>query len=1175
MDEELNNENIANLNQSLQDLQRLMQQQAGLIRQQNQLTFLQLDESKRAQLNMKEFGQTIAEDDKVLEAHIKQIELTNQRMAALRGALDSASMGAKSLFNALTEASGGVTKYKGALDGLGGIFDNLLKGFGPQNQILNTGLQAASKALFGLSGLVLEQTQYMIKSMDTVAGMGVTSSLTGNQLRLLGETAGYSWTNLEKFAAIANKAGKDLVAFGGSASAGIVAFTRFTAIGDDQYKKYRALGFEQEQVTELMRELASIQIRSGQATGRGAGAMDRLQNSTLKLIDNMLALADITGISVDEQKKGLDFAAQNRNFQFFAARESIRAAQLRKQGTPEAEQEAALSQARVEQKRTIAGLLEREFGQEIATGFLQRAAGTRTGALTEESVPLELLLREQGGAGKFIDAINNALSPEEVQKATFNLRAAILSATQRQIELGKAYEGLGAVETDIQKTFGVLPEGVETVIRNLDPEKAKQTIQQLGVGFNNQFDTAMSKLSALTNAQGEFVGKTNDNIMNAAAQIAAFERYATLQLATVVASMNPLIGNSGKAAAKLLAVSLAAGAAAAALAIFARRLLRTPTNPAPVPGAPSAPRPGDKIEKRTDSRGRDYYVDTETGKRVSKEAGEAAEAARTRGRFRFRPGTAMRGVGGLLASVATPYLIDAMGGEGTTGGALTNILAQTGGMAATGSMFGPYGTAIGGALGLGMGLYQSGGTLLSNLFGGGNPNANAAMSEQAQNQHEENLEQMEAELGIGEEQLDEMQRSANLAFQQLQELTRIGDGIAGLPTQMQGISGTSSGFGLGGMQPVSNQDLAQEFIDKGGKIFKDRIIDPAGNTVWSATDDFLKEMTAMMKTPQRYFMESEKQRQYQRERAGEIQPIKPGANARTQTYEEYSRNFDIGRRPTTSFGMGTTSGLPGDTMIGNPIIPTSPGLNFNAQGEFVRTGTLPIGDTTTGFAIPGQGPGLDFSAAMAASNTIINYGLQLQRQGLRISEHPNFGGVDPKQHTGLGHSEGRAIDVNMGYGINEATHPQYASLFDQVAEQARKSGFKVLWRVPEHYDHIHIEVPKGPKQGAQYGASLTGPMSGYDPNIKMHGTEIITPAPRDSILQKYFTEPATSNNMPAATEDIEALMNTQNNTFRELLRVQSEQYSKQQVMVERLETIAETLKSSERTQSDILRYSRS
>ena len=1205
MDEELNNENIAALNQSLQDLQRLMQQQTGLLRQQNQLAFLQLNASERAKIKLDEFGQTVAEDDKILEAHIKQIELTNQRMAALRGAFDSATMGAKSLFNALTEASGGVAKYKGALDGLGGIFDNLIKGFGPQNQALNFGLQSASKALFGLSGLVLEQTQYMIKSMDTVAGMGVTSNITSNQLRLLGEKAGYSWTNLEKFAAITAKAGRDLLAMGGSTSAGVVAFTRFTAIGDDQYKKYRALGFEQEQVTELMRELASIQIRSGQATGRGAGAMDRLQNSTLKLIDNMLALADITGLSIEEQKKGLDFAAQNRNFQFFAARESMKAAELRQQGTPQAEQEAALIEARAASKRLIAGIIEREFGQQIATGFLQRAAGTRTGALTEQSTQLELLLREQGGARKFIDAINNALSPEDAQKAGNNLRAALLSATQRQIQVGKAYEGLGAAELEYQETFGVFEQGVATVVANLDPDKAKQTVEQLGVGFNNQFDNAMNKLSALTNAQGQFIGKANDNIMNASAQIAAFERYATLQLATIVASMNPLIGNSTQAATKLLAVSIAAGAAAAALAIFARRLLRTPTTTPPVPGAPGAPGTpgsGGKIEKRTDSRGRDYYVDTETGKRVSKEAGEAAEAERRRGRFRIRPGTAMRGAGGILASVATPYLVDAMGGEGTTGGALTNILAQTGGMAATGSMFGPYGTAIGGALGLGMGLYSNGGTLLKNLFGGGGSSTTTGdlsnLQDQSTDQHEENLEMLEAQLGIGQDQVDEMQRSANLAFQQLQELTRIGDGISSLGQQMQAdFSSTVGAFGYAGGQPA-NQDLAQMFIDQGGSITKDKVTEQGGRVLWSADDPVLKSLSEKMKTEMRYLMTSELQAQYNKEKSGTAPAMVAGANAQTQDFATWARNFEsnyvdrqtgMQTRPTVPFKTGTDAftGMGGSVAQGNPVAPTSPGLSFNTRGEFVKTGKLP-GMETSGSSMGGTSliPGdVDLTSITSKSGASASVDRKFQNQfqglvneleasGYKISRIDGYNkrkvaGTD----TWSSHAYGAAIDINPLKNMPG----QQGDLPFNAGQIAAKYGlgWGATFRTNPDPMHFSATAREGGSFQARYGAMLEGPMSGYNPDVTFHGSEIIAPAPRDSILQKYFTETATTENKPAVSSDIEALMNTQNNTFRELLRVQSEQYSKQQMVVDRLETIAETLKSSERTQTDILRYTRS
>jgi hypothetical protein len=90
-----------------------------------------------------------------------------------------------------------------------------------------------------------------------------------------------------------------------------------------------------------------------------------------------------------------------------------------------------------------------------------------------------------------------------------------------------------------------------------------------------------------------------------------------------------------------------------------------------------------------------------------------------------------------------------------------------------------------------------------------------------------------------------------------------------------------------------------------------------------------------------------------------------------------------------------------------------------------------------------------------ASTSLVAYGHQLQRMGFRVSEHPSFGGVHHVHH-GWAHYAGRAIDVNVGRGVVEA-HSGYAHRFDQLAADARAAGYTVLWRVPGHYNHIHIQ----------------------------------------------------------------------------------------------------------------------
>lgn len=98
------------------------------------------------------------------------------------------------------------------------------------------------------------------------------------------------------------------------------------------------------------------------------------------------------------------------------------------------------------------------------------------------------------------------------------------------------------------------------------------------------------------------------------------------------------------------------------------------------------------------------------------------------------------------------------------------------------------------------------------------------------------------------------------------------------------------------------------------------------------------------------------------------------------------------------------------------------------------------------------------SAAPAfASHSIVALGHQLQEQGYRVSEHPLFGGVHHVHAHHSAHYSGRAIDVNVGAGVVEA-RSGYAHSFDVLAASMRARGYKVLWRVPGHYDHIHVQI---------------------------------------------------------------------------------------------------------------------
>jgi hypothetical protein len=65
-----------------------------------------------------------------------------------------------------------------------------------------------------------------------------------------------------------------------------------------------------------------------------------------------------------------------------------------------------------------------------------------------------------------------------------------------------------------------------------------------------------------------------------------------------------------------------------------------------------------------------------------------------------------------------------------------------------------------------------------------------------------------------------------------------------------------------------------------------------------------------------------------------------------------------------------------------------------------------------------------------------------------VGEHPAFGGVAPVHVSGSAHYSGHALDINGGPGGEPGS-------LDRLA--ARLGGYKVLWRVAGHFDHLHVE----------------------------------------------------------------------------------------------------------------------
>jgi hypothetical protein len=80
-----------------------------------------------------------------------------------------------------------------------------------------------------------------------------------------------------------------------------------------------------------------------------------------------------------------------------------------------------------------------------------------------------------------------------------------------------------------------------------------------------------------------------------------------------------------------------------------------------------------------------------------------------------------------------------------------------------------------------------------------------------------------------------------------------------------------------------------------------------------------------------------------------------------------------------------------------------------------------------------------------------------QKLGARASEHPLFGGVRPGHMKNSLHYRGQAVDLNYGPGGENAIEKAF---FDRhlAAFKAKFPGLGVLWRVPNHFNHMHIDT---------------------------------------------------------------------------------------------------------------------
>lgn len=141
--------------------------------------------------------------------------------------------------------------------------------------------------------------------------------------------------------------------------------------------------------------------------------------------------------------------------------------------------------------------------------------------------------------------------------------------------------------------------------------------------------------------------------------------------------------------------------------------------------------------------------------------------------------------------------------------------------------------------------------------------------------------------------------------------------------------------------------------------------------------------------------------------------------------------------------------------------------------SFIAGGNFPnLGITSASKGIIHGSDWKEFKEEMSGRPLdIVALGRFLQSFGYQVGEHPAFGGVCTNgcHVANSWHYRNGAIDVNADHFAGGEM-----AAFDRIAADLSGLGYNVLWRVADHYDHMHIDVgASGPDvAGGGYGPAV-------------------------------------------------------------------------------------------------------
>ena len=211
----------------------------------------------------------------------------------------------KSFTSSLLTTGDNLTKLNGTIDSVANTLSTFAKSYGTTGAIIGTFIDVVG---FGAKR-INEYADGLLKASDELTNIGTAGKFTSEEIRKMGEDAGYSTITIGSWTKAIKSLGPGMLTLGSSVAAGVIEFGKLTTLTDEQYNHYQRLGQSREMMTQNQADFISLLNKQGMMVTEQMKRDGSLKRASLEYTDNLLQLSSITGLQVDQAKKVNEQAA--------------------------------------------------------------------------------------------------------------------------------------------------------------------------------------------------------------------------------------------------------------------------------------------------------------------------------------------------------------------------------------------------------------------------------------------------------------------------------------------------------------------------------------------------------------------------------------------------------------------------------------------------------------------------------------------------------------------------------------------------------------------------------------------------------------------------------------------------------------------------------------------------